>query len=92
MKSKKNTEKQLSDYFEKEKRSSDSDKLKARIASQTIQKRNFTLRKLAIPIAATVLIALGLSLWAVQNIHHKKQIAQTEILYEDDDFIIYMQE
>ncbi len=88
-----NTDKLLEQYFQKEQRKEDSLQLQERIIKQTYKKSVFGWRKLTIPaVAATVLLIIGISV--LKSIQQKEavQIAQKEIIYEDEDLMIYMEE
>lgn len=95
MQDKKDTQSLLAAYFQKEKKIAKSKNLKECIARQTIKKKAFNWKSMAMPVvAATILLVLGLSLWIKQE---KKQntekiASQTEVIYEDEDFIIYIKE
>lgn len=93
MKEQRTIDKLISDYFEKEKQQTNSDRLKAKILAQTVDKKNFRIRRLVIPVAATILLVLGISVWTWKQVQRSKtNNQQTEVLYEDDDLIIYVQE
>ncbi len=84
------TDKLLEQYFQKEQRKDASKQLQERIAMQTYKKNVFGWRKITIPaVAATVLLAVGMSLWKSTQQSEPLQLAQKEIIYEDDDLMIY---
>ncbi len=84
------TDKLLEQYFQKEQRKEDSQRLRERIAMQTYKKSVFGWRKITIPaVAATVLLAVGVSFWKNTQQPEPLQLAQKEIIYEDDDLMIY---
>lgn len=92
MKEKENIKQMLDAYFLQEKKKEQSQKLQEQIAQQTSKSSFFKWKALAIPLAATILLSLGLSIWAAkQKDKTKQEIAQSQILYEDDDFVIYVQ-
>ncbi len=84
------TDKLLEQYFQKEQRKEDCQRLRERIATQTYKKSVFGWRKITIPaVAATVLLAVGVSFWKNTQQPEPLQLAQKEIIYEDDDLMIY---
>ncbi len=84
------TDKLLEQYFQKEQRKEDSQRLQERIAMQTYKKNVFGWRKITIPaVAATVLLAVGGAFWKNTQQPEPLQLAQKEIIYEDDDLMIY---
>ncbi|MBS9768864.1 MAG: hypothetical protein KGV44_15185 [Flavobacteriaceae bacterium] len=84
------TDKLLEQYFQKEQCKEDSQRLQERIAMQTYKKTVFEWKKLAIPtVAASVLFAVGVSFWKHSQQSEPVQLAQREIIYEDDDLMIY---
>lgn len=93
MKNKENIDKILNAYFQQERRKEKSQSLQEQVAQQTIKSGSFKWKALAIPIAATVLLSLGLSIWSMLlTSKDKVKIVESEIIYENDDFIIYIKE
>ncbi len=87
------TDKLLEQYFQKEQRKEDSLQLQERIAKQTYKKNVFSWRKLTFPaVAATLLLVLfGIAFWtSTQRPNNNVQLAQREIIYEDEDLMIYL--
>ncbi len=83
-------DKLLEQYFEKEQRKEDSQRLQERIAMKTYKKNVFSWKKLVIPtVAASVLLAVGVSFWKNMPQPEPVQLVQKEIIYEDDDLMIY---
>ncbi len=85
-----NTDKLLKQYFQKEQRKEDSLRLQERIAKQTYRKSRFNWQRLVIPAAATVLLIIGFSVWKSTQQKEHLQLAQKEIIYEDEDLMIYL--
>ncbi len=86
-----NTDKLLEQYFQKQQRKEDSLQLQKRIAKQTCKKDVFAWKKFTIPaVAATVLLAFGIAFWTSTQQPKNVQLAQREIIYEDEDLMIYL--
>ncbi len=89
----KDTNKLLEQYFQEKQLKEDSERLQERIALQTYRKPTFNWQRLAIPVAATILLIIGVSVWtSKQQQKAPIQLAQKEIIYEDDDLLIYIKE
>lgn len=93
MQNRKSTEELVADYFQHSKKQTESEKLKVRIAQQTSKSTSSKLKRIVLPVAATVLLVLVFSIWTNQLIQKQKnKVPQSEVIYEDDDFIIYVKE
>ncbi len=92
MEHKKDIEKLLESYFQKKQLREESLRLQEKIALQTYQKHTFSWQRFAIPVAATILLIIGVSVWTDKQKTAPVQLAQKEIIYEDEDLMIYIKE
>lgn len=84
----------LNEYFEKEKRKTDGQILENKLR-KILQKQTglYRIKRLTIPVAATILLTLGITYYALYNkLSNETEIPQSQIIYQDDDFMIYVQE
>lgn len=88
-----NIDKLIHNYFEKEKRIEKGDLLEEKLI-KSLQKQTFTqrIKRFAIPIAATILIGTGIIYTFLNHTSKKNKISESQIIYQDDDFMIYVQE
>ncbi len=82
----------LQNYFQQEQQKENSRQLQKRIAMQTASKSIFTWRGLALPIAASLLLIIGFSVWSSKQQLKNRQLAQENIVYEDNDLLIYIKD
>lgn len=90
----KQIDKLLNIYFTKEKREAKGNILEHKLR-KTLQKQMIfhRIKRFTIPVAAIVLLSLGIAYYSFYNkLFKKTEIPQSQIIYQDDDFMIYIQE
>lgn len=92
MKDKKNIDNLLDAYFQAEKQTEASEKLQKNIVRHIVSRKRLKMRRIVVPVAASLLLVVSISFWIQRQKtqHIEKTVAQSEIIYEDEDFIIYI--
>lgn len=83
----------INNYFKGEKRIEQGNLLEKKIL-KSLQKKTFTYRikRFSIPVAATILISTSVIYTSLNQVDKQNKISESQIIYQDDDFIIYVQE
>ncbi len=89
MKQKKDINQLLKNYFEQEQHRKDSELLQKKIAQQIKMSPAINWTKWVLPIAASLLLIVGISIFMNKQKFINKQLAKEDIIYEDSDLLIY---
>lgn len=83
----------INNYFKGEKRIEQGNLLEKKIL-KSLQKQTFTylIKRFSIPVAAAILISTSIIYTSLNQADKQNKISESQIIYQDDDFIIYVQE
>lgn len=86
-----NIDKLLDDFFTLQKREKRGAEIEERIRKQILKEKYHRIKRMIFPIAAMLLVFIGTTFLLKEKKISNKKIAESQILYQDEDFVLYIE-